>query len=195
MTIFCHLVCSPSMYNGFDEDPQVLSRLPGLVSFETNAKPCRAAVIKWHLKHKLLLSILRNKGWQTGHLILLGVGETVMGSRCGERQVDEDKKRQSTTHWSWMVSKSETKSSSIWETPSGEAFHLNLSKKIAARVYYWREEIVKKKITIHLDCFHTRAPPPTHTFFFQLKHINKTTPTFQEVIGEYGKQGVPGTQK
>lgn len=66
------------MYNRLDEDPQVLSRLPGLVSFEADAEPRRAAVIKWYLEHKLLLSILRNKDWQAGHLLLLEVGESVM---------------------------------------------------------------------------------------------------------------------
>ncbi len=86
MRILCHLVCSPSMYDGFDEDSQIFSCLPGLVSFEADAKPCRAGVIKGHLKHELLLPILRNKGSHTGHLVLLGVRERerVMGGRRGE---------------------------------------------------------------------------------------------------------------
>lgn len=79
LIIFCHLVRSPSVDNGFDEDPQVLPRLPGLVSFEADAQPRGAAVIKRHLKRELLLSILRHKDRHAGHLVLLGVGETVMG--------------------------------------------------------------------------------------------------------------------
>ena len=67
------------MDNGFDEDPQVLPRLPGLVSFEANAQPSRATIIKRHLKRELLLSIFWNKDRHAGHLVLLGVGETVMG--------------------------------------------------------------------------------------------------------------------
>lgn len=86
------------MYNGFDEDPQVLSCLPGLVSFETDAEPRRAAVIKRHLKHKLLLSILRNKGWHTGHLVLLGVGERVMEVEM-EKETSMRKRGDRTTHW------------------------------------------------------------------------------------------------
>lgn len=64
---------------GFDEDPQVLPRLPGLVSLEADAQPRRAAVIKRHLKRELLLSVLGSKDLHTGHLVLLGAGETVMG--------------------------------------------------------------------------------------------------------------------
>lgn len=76
--MFQHLVCSPSMYDGFDEDPQVLSCLPGLVPFEADAEPRRSAVIEWHLKHELFLPDLRDKAWHAGHLILLGAGEKVM---------------------------------------------------------------------------------------------------------------------
>lgn len=76
------------MYNGFDEDPKVLSRLPGLVPFEADAEARRAAVVKWHLKRKLLLSILGNKGRHTGHLVLLETGERVM---------DADVKRETLT--------------------------------------------------------------------------------------------------
>lgn len=95
------------MYNGFDEDPKVFSRLPGLVSFEADAKPRRAAVIKWHLKRKLLLSILGNKGRRTGHLVLLETGERESnGHRCEERDIDEEERRQRTSHWAWIVSKS-----------------------------------------------------------------------------------------
>lgn len=75
MRMLSNLVCSPSMYNGFDEDSQILSCLPGLVSFEADAEPRRAGVIKGHLEHELLLPILRNKGSHTGHLVLLGVRE------------------------------------------------------------------------------------------------------------------------
>lgn len=85
MRIFCHLVGSTAMYNRFDEDPQVLSCFPGLVSFEADAESRRAAVIKWYLEHKLLLSILSNKGWHAGHLLLLEVGESVM-----EVEVEEE---------------------------------------------------------------------------------------------------------
>lgn len=67
------------MDDGFDEDPQVLPRLPGLVSFEADAQPRRAAVIKRHLESELLLSVLGNKDRHAGHLVLLGAGETVMG--------------------------------------------------------------------------------------------------------------------
>lgn len=77
--IFRHLVRSPSVDNGFDEDPQVLPRLPGLVSFEADAQPSRATIIKRHLKRELLLSVFRNKDRDAGHLVLLGVRETVMG--------------------------------------------------------------------------------------------------------------------
>lgn len=77
--VFRHLVRSPSVDNGFDEDPQVLPRLPGLVSFEADAQPSRATIIKRHLKRELLLSVFGNKDRNAGHLILLGVGETVMG--------------------------------------------------------------------------------------------------------------------
>lgn len=69
------------MYNGFDEDSQVLSRLPGLVSFEADAEPRRAAVIKRHLEHKLLLPVLRNKARHTGHVVLLRVRESNGGRR------------------------------------------------------------------------------------------------------------------
>lgn len=79
LTIFGHLVRSASVDNGFDEDPQVLPGLPGLVSFEADAQPRRAAVIKRHLERELLLSVLGNKAWHAGHFVLLGVGETVMG--------------------------------------------------------------------------------------------------------------------
>lgn len=78
LTIF-HLVRSASVDNGFDEDPQVLPGLPGLVSFEADAQPRRAAVIKRHLERELLLSVLGNKARHAGHFVLLGVGETVMG--------------------------------------------------------------------------------------------------------------------
>lgn len=67
------------MDNGFDEDPQVLPRLPGLVSFEADAQPSRTTIIKRHLKRQLLLSVFRNKDRHAGHLALLGVGEMVMG--------------------------------------------------------------------------------------------------------------------
>lgn len=66
------------MYDGFDEDPQVLSRLPGLVSFEADAEPRRPTVVEWHLKHELFLPVLRDKAWHAGHLILLGAAEKVM---------------------------------------------------------------------------------------------------------------------
>lgn len=58
MGILRHLVGSSSVYDGFDEDSQILSRLPGLVPFEADAEPCRAGVVEGHLKHELLLSIL-----------------------------------------------------------------------------------------------------------------------------------------
>lgn len=69
------------MYNGFDEDSQVLSSLPGLVSFEADAEPRRAAVIKGHFEHELLLPILRNKALHTGYLVLLRVRENNGGRR------------------------------------------------------------------------------------------------------------------
>lgn len=72
------------MYNGFDEDAQVLSRLPGLVSFEADAQARRAGVIKRHLVHELLLPILRDKARHTVQLVLLGVMERVMEVEGGE---------------------------------------------------------------------------------------------------------------
>lgn len=92
--MFGHLVRSPSVDNGLDEDPQVLPRLPGLVSFEADAQTSRAAVIKRHLKRELLLSGFRNKDRHAGQLVFLRVGETVMGGRGGERNVDEEKEQE-----------------------------------------------------------------------------------------------------
>lgn len=78
-----YLVCCPSMYNGFDEYSQVLSGLPGLVSFEADAQACRAGVIKRHLKHELLLTALQNKASHTGQLVLLGARGKVMEVETG----------------------------------------------------------------------------------------------------------------
>ena len=77
------------MYDGFDEDPQVLSRLPGFVSFEADAEPRWAAVIKRHLEHKLFLPILRHKEWPAGHLVLLGGMRESNGGRSGETSMKE----------------------------------------------------------------------------------------------------------
>ena len=63
------------MYNGLDEDAQVLSRLPGLVPFEADAQARRAGVVQGHLVHELLLPVLRNEARHTGQLVLLGERE------------------------------------------------------------------------------------------------------------------------
>lgn len=78
------------MYNGFDEDAQVFSCLPGLVSFEADAQACRTGVVKGHLEHELLLPALRNKACHTGHLVLLRMRERVMEV---EGDVDEEERR------------------------------------------------------------------------------------------------------
>lgn len=83
MGILCHLVRSSSVYDGFDEDSQILSRLPGLVPFEADAEPRRAGVVEGHLKHELLLSILRNHARHAGHLVPLDATES-NGGRRGE---------------------------------------------------------------------------------------------------------------
>ncbi len=101
MRLLHHLVCSPSMYNGFDEDPQILSCLSGLVPFEADAKPRRAGVIKRHLEHKMLLSTLRNKALHTGCLLLLGEGERVKEvkvERIQEKGDTQQKKTAKTRH-------------------------------------------------------------------------------------------------
>lgn len=91
--ILRHLVRSPSVDNGFDEDPQVLPRLPGLVSFEADAQASRAAVVKRHLKRELLLSVFGNKDRQAGHFVLLGAGGDGNRDGGGERHVDYDKEQ------------------------------------------------------------------------------------------------------
>lgn len=124
-----HLVRSPSVDDGFDEDPQVLARLPGLVSFEADAQTRRAAVIKRHLKRELLLSGFGNKDRQAGQLVLLWAGETVMGVEVEKEMLM--RKRASRTQLAepeWPP-EAKQKSFSIWEDPSGESFHLNLSQE------------------------------------------------------------------
>lgn len=59
------------MYDGFDEDSQIFSRFSGLVPFEADPKARWAGVIEGHLKHKLLLPILRNNTRHTEHVIPL----------------------------------------------------------------------------------------------------------------------------
>lgn len=94
MRIWCHLVCSPSMYDGFDEDSQILPRLSGLVPFEADTKSCWAAVIKGYLKHELFFSILWNHARHMRHLILLG------GRQEGLRHIDGSE-RGVKTEWEW----------------------------------------------------------------------------------------------
>lgn len=66
------------MYNGFDEDSQVLPRLSGLVSLEADTQPRRAGIIERNLEHKLLFPVLRNDAWPTGHVVLLKGRERIM---------------------------------------------------------------------------------------------------------------------
>lgn len=174
LRIFCHLVRSPSVDNGFDEDPQVLPRLPGLVSFEADTQPSRATIIKRHLKRELLLSVFRNKDRHAGHLVLLGVGDS-NGGRGGERDVDENKSKQNTTRWAWMASKSKTKKLFHLRGPIRREFSpKSPSVKKLLSVYFWRGEARRKKI--HLD--HLLSYKHLFFFFFRLSNVNKMTSTF-----------------
>lgn len=74
------------MYDGFDEDSEILSCLPGLVPFEADAKTRRAGVIEGHLKHELFFPVLWNQAWHMGHLVLLGARERVMKQKGVRRR-------------------------------------------------------------------------------------------------------------
>lgn len=77
---FGHLIRRTAVDDRFDEDAQVLPRLPRLVSFEADAESRRSAVIERHLERELLLPALGDKGGrQAGQLILLGVRVEVGG--------------------------------------------------------------------------------------------------------------------
>lgn len=53
------LESSPSMDDGLDEDAQVLTRLPGLVAFQTETKPGRPRIAYRNLVHQVLSTVLR----------------------------------------------------------------------------------------------------------------------------------------
>lgn len=59
------------MNDGFDENSQIFSGLPGLVPFKADAKSCRASVIEGNLKHELLLPVLQNHATHARQLIFL----------------------------------------------------------------------------------------------------------------------------
>lgn len=63
------LESSPSMDDGLDEDAQVLTRLPGLVAFQTETKPGRPRVAYRNLVHQVLSTVLRQG--QDGRLSFL----------------------------------------------------------------------------------------------------------------------------
>lgn len=104
MGILRHLVGSSSVYDGFDEDSQILSRLPGLVPFEADAEPRRAGVVEGHLKHELLLSILWDHARHAGHLVPLEAAES-NGGRRGEMGMMKGK------GWEWGEGRRERVSS------------------------------------------------------------------------------------
>lgn len=195
------------MDDGLDEDAQVLPRLPGLVSFEADAQAGRSAVIERHLERELLLPALGDKGGrQAGQLILLGArGWGVEGGgwrgKVEERgDIDGEEVRGRTTHFSmnspWKlnkklfhlrgtISRSFSSFLSEEEKKKKEGLFLKRGGKKTKK-----KRVLEKKNYLDRLLFFTLFLP----FAFSSAISIKWPVRFQEVIGEYGKHGAPGTQ-